>query len=158
MTLWQNIYILQWVFPCGANVKTRLSKWDGTHKDTGLIPGLGISLKGVYRQSQYSCLENPWVKVHSGLWSVQVRDWTQLKVTYALQHLCVKISRTWLAQTHIYFIQHTLFCKLKSSYLWKKSPSRKTLSNLFEYRILLLYFASSNITSGYSDISNDENL
>ena len=43
----------------------------GDIRDTGLIPGLGISPRKRHGTPlQYSCLENPWAEESGGLWSI----------------------------------------------------------------------------------------
>ena len=53
-----NIFNILWGFPGGTVIKNHLPMQENT-RDTGLIPGLGIS-SGVGNDNplQYSCLEN----------------------------------------------------------------------------------------------------
>ena len=64
-----------WGFPGGSEVKNL----PADARDTGSIPGLGISPgEGHGNPLQYSCLENP---VDRGAWQATVtKSWTRLSV------------------------------------------------------------------------------
>ena len=103
-------YFLQTGFPCGSAVKN-LPASTGCARDTGSIPGSGISLGGGNGNPfQYSCLGNPmdrgawWATVHEA-----AKSWTRLRVcahTHTLEvqdqcgsRLVFSAASSWLADS-----------------------------------------------------------